>query len=145
MNLSRFLQTYGLACLGICALVLVVQVAFELDFANAGTSVVPVMLAAMLEGQRFVRTQGEMPSPALMWRFARRAALYVVAIGAVLTFGLSFVLPELSWLLTHGWGLVAIVIILLVTYLLSLMIIRQFLGMGAKIVMKDKGRKGRGA
>lgn len=145
MNLNRFLLTYGLACLGIGALVLVAQAVFALDLANAGTSVVPVMLAAMLEGQRFVRDHGEMPSTIVMWRFARRAAFYVVVIGAALTFGLSFILPELSWLRTHNWGLVAIVIILLVTYLLSLMIIRQFLGMGAKIVMKDKIRKERGA
>ena len=141
MNLKRYCLTFIVVTLCLGAAVTAIEVLLEVQIRNAGMALIPIFTAAMLEGQKYAQTTGQVPESSEMWRFSRQVTLVVVGFNMVVIAGLSFVLPELRWVMTQSWGGGAILSILLVVAGLAFFMTRQFLAMGAKGALKAEAKK----
>lgn len=113
----------------------------NLDIVNAGMGLIPIFLAAMLEGQRYAREHGDLPESRAMWQFSKQAAMVVVALNMVFVAALSFALPELQYLMSQSWGPGVLLGIILVVGAISVLMNRQFVGMGARTTLKADAKK----
>lgn len=146
MNLRRYVLVYlavgfGLALLSIAALAL-----FSFDIANGGMVIIPPMAAAMVEGQRFAQQNARLPDGAEMWRFSRLAALVTLAVAMIVTVLLGFVLPDIRALMSARFGAGILMGAVVAQALLSFLVTRYFLGLGARSALnsgKQKGGRGK--
>ncbi len=141
MNLKRYALNFIATSVALFAVNFALLTFANVDIANAGMGLIPIFLAAMLEGQRYAREHGDAPESSAMWQFSKQAAMVVVALNMVFIAGASFVVPEIQFLMTQSWGPGVLLCIVLVIGLLSFLLTRQFLGMGARTTLKAEAKK----
>ncbi|MBT8153380.1 ABZJ_00895 family protein [Epibacterium ulvae] len=141
MDLKRYALNFILTALALMVVNYALLTFADVDIGNAGMGLIPIFLAAMLEGQRYAREHGDVPESRAMWQFSKQAAMVVVAINMVLVAALSFVLPDLRYLMTQSWGPGVLLCVILVVGVISFLLTRQFLGMGARTTLKAEAKK----
>lgn len=132
MNLRRFTIVYAASALALIAVVSTVQIFLGFRIANGGMSIIPGIVAAMIEGQRYARESRALPEAAAMWRFARAAALVILGVSLILIVGLSLIMPQLRQMMSDPMGASVLFAGSLLQAALGLVLVRFFVGMGAK-------------
>ena len=92
MNYLRYAAVFTLLTLAIPLIVWAIEWATGYSLTFTAMGVVPVMGAAMYEGQYYVRTAGAAPASSVSWRFARNATAVVYAVSIILTFAALLIL-----------------------------------------------------
>ncbi|TNJ41159.1 ABZJ_00895 family protein [Phaeobacter sp. B1627] len=145
MNLRRFTLVYLALILAMMVLVVLVQAVTGFDIANAGMAIIPAMGAAMIEGQKFARREGRQPESAQMWRFARQSVVIILGLSMVAVMLFSVTAPEIKMLLSQQYGGALLLGALLFQVAVSFILVRHFVGLGARSVLgAPTGKGGRG-
>ncbi|SFC84165.1 ABZJ_00895 family protein [Tropicimonas isoalkanivorans] len=121
--------------IGLTALVLAISIAadvfFQVELGNAGTSILPLLLAASLEGSHHIRRYGEAPTKGAIWRAALLMTL--LATGLSLIFVAVWLSVDTETLRTLGEApLVAWPILFVVVIALNLVVSRGGIGVGIR-------------
>lgn len=138
MNIRRYTLVFLGVSVGLWVLSLLVMQIFKFDIANGGMMILPPMVAAMVEGNKFAQQNGRLPEKGDMWKFARIAALVVLAISMVFTAVMTFVIPELRNLMAQRMGGGILMAAVLVQALVAFLVTRFFLGLGAKSALNRR-------
>lgn len=143
MSYTHFTLVWAALAVGLPLIVGLLRWATGIDLASPGLSIVPVMGAAMLQGQRFVRRSGRLPDRAEKWAFARRATAIVIALGSLLAALLLPTLPQTRAALTDP-GPLSIIAGMLALFALAVFAVSAiFLMFGARGALKAQARKDR--
>ncbi|MEX5579256.1 ABZJ_00895 family protein [Pseudophaeobacter sp. A-200-2] len=144
MNLKRFTLVYVATALGVIAVVYAVQVLLGHNIANGGMSIIPAIVAAMVEGQRYAKAERAVPESAVLWRFAKAAALMILGLSLIFVVLLSLIMPPLRQMMSDPVGASVLFGGALLQAALGLVLVRFFSGMGAKsqltAIRKKEGR-----
>jgi hypothetical protein len=137
MNYIRYAVVFTLLTLAIPLIVWAIEWASGYSLTFTAMGVVPVMGAAMYEGQYYVRTAGAAPASSVSWRFARNATAVVYAVSIILTFAALLILrgellAAFQALMSDAQSRMIFGAILLVLMLVVFLTNRLFFGMGAK-------------
>jgi hypothetical protein len=110
-----------------------------LDLDSTAVAIIPMMIAAMVEGQRFARAENRRPQGREAWRIALHLAgvglLISVVMGAAV---LVFVEPAVIAMIGPGGLVVSVVLLAALFWVLG----RLFLGLGARGYLKGSARDG---
>jgi len=142
MKLVRFAAVYLATMVGLMVLVVLLQAIANVDIANAGMAIIPAMVAAMVEGQSFARSEDRLPDSAEMWGFARRAGVIILGLTMMSTAVFSVAMPEVKFILTQPYGAVMLLGAILFQTVISFVLVRFFLASGAKSALKAARRAG---
>ncbi|WP_420568544.1 ABZJ_00895 family protein [Thalassovita sp.] len=132
MNIIRYTIVFLGVSVGLWFLTLMVVQLFDFDISNGGMVLLPPLVAAMIEGNKYARKTRQMPESGQMWRFARTAALVVLAITMIFTVVLTFVVPQLQAMMAQPLGAGMLMGAVLLQAVIAFLTTRFFLGMGAK-------------
>lgn len=132
MNIRRYIIVFLGVSVGLWFLSLLVLQIFDFDISNGGMVLLPPLVASMIEGNKFARSTGRMPETGEMWRFARTAAMVVLAITMIFTVVMTFVIPDLRALMGQRMGAGILMGAVLIQAVVALLVTRFFLGFGAK-------------
>lgn len=139
INLWRYTAIYTGLAIGMLILSVVVDIAFSYDLPSAVVNFIPLMGAAMYEGQRYARKHSaKIPGPA-----AWKAALVMTEIDACVTLVLFFLLALISNPLPALDSTVMAILglILLFVFITTLLLNRWFLAIGAGTELKAIARR----
>jgi hypothetical protein len=141
MNLLRYGGVYLLISLLIPLALWGLQAATGSASAGSGLGVVPVLGAAMLEGQYFARAAARLPTKWESWRFALRASgmVLLVSVALVIVYGVIFdaeVFSIIGSLFRDATGAIIFGGIVGFILILALLTNRFFFWMGARNEMK---------
>ncbi len=132
MNLKRFTLVYVATSLALIAIVSAVQAFMGFRIANGGMSIIPAIVAAMMEGQRYAGAHRALPEGADMWRFAKAAALVILGLSLVFVVLFSLIMPQIRQMMSDPVGASVLFAGSLLQAALGLVLVRFFIGMGAK-------------
>ena len=138
MNIRRYALVFIGTSLGLWALTMLALLVFEFDISNGGMVILPPLVAAMIEGHRFARSNGRLPEKLEMWKFARLAALVVMAVTMVFTVIMTFFVPELRELMAQRMGAGVLLALVVLQALIAFLVTRFFLGFGAKSGLNER-------
>ncbi|NIZ15528.1 ABZJ_00895 family protein [Phaeobacter sp. HF9A] len=136
MSLRRFTLVYIATLMALMVLVVLAQAVTGYDIANAGMSIIPAMSAGMAEGQFFVRSKKRMPENAEMWHFARQATVVMLGLTMVAVAIFSVAVPQIRFMLSQPSGGMLLLAAVLFQVALSFLLVRYFLGLGAKSALR---------
>lgn len=141
MNILRYGGVYLLISALVPVVLWLIEEGTGSTVAGSGLWVVPVLGAAMIEGQYFVRATGHAPSKRDSWRFARQATgmVFLVSIALTVIYGgvvNSEVFEIIQSLFRDSTGLLIITAVVAVVLLLTLPLNRFFFWMGARNELK---------
>jgi len=134
LNVKRFTLVLFLATLAVMVLSMLIQRFIGVVQGSSALSFVPIMAAAMYEGQR-IAMDGEVSlSKSQAWACARVGAIVSVIFGVVMALVLTFALSALTGSTTlfppvPPW---VWLVVLAIVAILSLLLCRYFLMMGFK-------------
>lgn len=132
MNITRYTFVFLGVSVGFWFLSLLVLQIFDFDISNGGMVIVPPLFAGMIEGNRYARRTKRLPESKEMWKFARVAALIVLAITMIFSVVMTFVIPQLRDLMSQPMGAGLLLGAVVLQALLVFLVTRLFLGLGAK-------------
>lgn len=132
INYKRFALVFLGMTIGLPLLLVAIGMLTGIDLNNAGTSIIPIMIASLIEGQHFARADARRPTSAEAWKIA----LQLTGLAVILSVGLailSFLIwPDLMGLVPLSWfGIIALVVAL-VMFITS----RVFFALGAKTQLR---------
>ncbi|MEM9344914.1 MAG: ABZJ_00895 family protein [Pseudomonadota bacterium] len=127
--LGRFLWVY------IALIVVVGGITGALGIANAGTSLVPIMVAAMDGGGRFVKRAKRAPTSGEKWVLAAMHSLVSVLVAIPILVLMAALAPELL----SGVGALIILAIVVGAFLFNVLVCRVFVWLGARNMVKKMG------
>jgi hypothetical protein len=136
MDVRRYILVFIGVSLGLWLLQLIVMLVFGFDISNGGMVVVPPLVAGAIEGNRYARRNGALPTSSEMWKFSRLAALFVLGITMVFTVIMAFTVPELRAMMSQGMGAGLLMGMVLIQATIAFLATRFFLGIGAKTGLK---------
>ncbi|WP_420004107.1 ABZJ_00895 family protein [Arenibacterium sp. LLYu02] len=139
MNLRRFSLVYLAIMMGLMVIVVLVQAIFAFDIANAGMAILPSMGAAMAEGQSFARREARLPSSSEMWGFARKAGVLILGFTMISVAVFSVAAPQIKAMMSDTTGALVLMGAILFQAAVSFVLVRHFVGLGAKSMLKAKG------
>lgn len=139
MNLRRFSLVYLAIMMGLMVIVVLVQAIFAFDIANAGMAIIPSMGAAMVEGQSFARREQRLPTSSEMWGFARKAGVIILGFTMISVAVFSVAAPQIKAMMTDTTGALFLMGAILFQAAVSFVLVRHFVGLGAKSMLKAKG------
>lgn len=140
-SLLRFAMVFTAASIAIPFLVMAIERLLNISVSSAGTSMIPFMVAASIEGQNYVKQFGDVPSKAEMWFAARIMALIGMGLSLILGAVSLYLFPETREILAI-LPTVALLIIVVVLYIIAFLICRAFIGIGARAELKKRvGRR----
>ncbi|MGH1354723.1 MAG: ABZJ_00895 family protein [Thalassovita sp.] len=132
MNITRYIIVFLGVSVGLWFLSLLVLQIFDFDISNGGMVLLPPLVAAMIEGNKFSRRTGRLPESAEMWKFARTTALVVMAITMIFSVIMTFIVPQLRAMMSQPMGAGLLMGAVILQALLAFLVTRFFLGFGAK-------------
>lgn len=133
--LQRFAIVYLLATLALAVLGAVLEHVFGISTSSA-TGAVPLVVTAIDMGQSFFRKTGRVPEKYESWRLARWAAVISMGLSLILMSLFVAINPEEMINVLTTVGFAGMVLILGVFLLFSFLLIRFFVGIGAKGIAK---------
>ncbi|MGH1415984.1 MAG: ABZJ_00895 family protein [Pelagimonas sp.] len=140
INLIRYTVIYVLAITGLMAISFALQVFTNIEMPTGVSTVLPVMMAAMLEGQRYARETKQPIEPNDAWK-AALAATGVVIVVSILLVAVFFVfVPGFAGLFA-ALGSVGLLIVLTISLVIVLLANRFALTMGAKNELKAQAKR----
>ena len=135
-----FIRRYLIAVIGVSLLILGAQQLFDHNLNSSGATVVPIILASMLEGRDFARSEGRAPSGGWAWQQSLAFGLIGVAVSmGISAFFMGAVGGSLGELLTP----IGFASFTMVTGLMTIIFIlgaRLFFHMGAHSELKMRKR-----
>ena len=136
--IKRFVIIYPLACLGLGILTIILENFTEFS-SNIGMSFISVYASGADLGQQFYKRERRLPTKSECWQLARMATVVIILWSILFTAILIILSPKIAATL----GLVGFIIVFLVVGLISLVVLRWFIGLGAKGMIKQEERKAR--
>lgn len=138
----RYALVFLAVAIGVAQVVRLLGVTQEDMLGSAAQIMVPAMIAALIEGQQYVRHHMALPGGVRAWRFAFAATGMAVALNLLLAFAPGWIAPEFAKLSIAAPGSQQFLILLVLYaggYLLSN---RVFFGIGAGNTMsRSKSRE----
>jgi hypothetical protein len=135
---KRFAIIYPLACLGVGILMMILET-FTGFSSNAGMSFIPVYASGADLGQQFFKRERRTPTKSECWQLARMATVIIILWSIAFVAILILLSPTIAATL----DLVEIVILFLGVGSISLVVLRFFISLGAKGLLKQEERKER--
>lgn len=139
MNYLRYTGVLFAASIGVAVLQAVIERVLHIPSGRWG-SIVAVMVAAMVEGQKFATAQGRLPEGAERRRFAGIATAINLVIAAVIVGLLALIDPDVAAMFS-GDLLWVMALVLLVALGLIYLLSWSFVKNGAKSVLKAAERR----
>lgn len=131
INLGRYALVYFLAALGFAVLSGLLEAFTDLSGGGGAATVIPAMVAAVYEGQRWAQANGgPMPEKGALWRGAWRCTIAAAAVNLV-TFVLLWMVPAIRELM-QAIPFVFIAVLFVILLGVTLLINRFGLGLGIK-------------
>ncbi len=136
VNLKRFGFVFVATAVGLMVLTILVDLLFGFDIQNAGMSLIPMMIASMLEGQKYAQTSREpIDAP---WKHAVMMAAIGTLLNILILAVMAAIFPDIRDLFANLFGIVSAVIV--VVFVLFILVGRFFLTFGAKQIWKAQDR-----
>jgi hypothetical protein len=133
--MKRFAIIYLIATFAFAILSTILEHVFGLSIGTA-TGVVPLAVTAIDMGQNFFKKTGRVPEKYESWRLARWATVVSFAVSLILMALFAAINPSEIMGSIAVVGLPGFLLIIGVVMLLSFLIIRMFIGLGAKGIAK---------
>ncbi|WP_120502079.1 ABZJ_00895 family protein [Roseovarius sp. EL26] len=92
----RYACVFVVTALGTGVLVSVLKQNVTSGIGSSAQLMVPAMIAAVIEGQRWAKTQKVKPNSGQVWGFAWIAAALATGLNVVLAYGAGAILPEFA-------------------------------------------------
>lgn len=137
VNLKRYALWFIAATIGLFIVVFALDYFLAMEFPNGAAAVIPAMVAAMVEGQKYAETSRDpVPSP---WKQAGALTIVGSAISIVFAIPAFIFLPELRGAFSQFPSLMIGMIVfgILITWVVN----RIFLTIGAKNQWKAMDRQ----
>ena len=90
----RYALIFVVVALGAAMLITALNTQVDNTFGSGAQLMVPAMIAALIEGQQFARTQGARPSSAQMWNFTWIATAVAVGLNVAIAYLAGAIAPE---------------------------------------------------
>ncbi|MTH98675.1 MULTISPECIES: ABZJ_00895 family protein [Alphaproteobacteria] len=139
-NIVRFSLVYVGTCIAMPFMDLAAQKLLGAELPGAAAGMIPFMTAAMIEGQRYVKDHGEKPTTSGMWAASRLMALVGLVWSLLLAVVFVMVFPEVLAPLS-SLPIIWMLVILGISFVLSILLCRLFIGLGAKNQLKQMARQ----
>ncbi|HEY9040234.1 MAG TPA: ABZJ_00895 family protein [Roseovarius sp.] len=132
MNYLRYTAVFLGMAIGVALIVLAVNAWADSGLGSSAQLLAPAMVAALIEGRAFVRSEGRKPNPAEAWNFALLATALAVVLNVALSYAMTGLAPEFAKLTIAEFGSGQFMILLALYALGYLLSNRFFLGLGAR-------------
>ncbi|MEX1235604.1 MAG: ABZJ_00895 family protein [Roseovarius sp.] len=142
MNYIRYTGVYLAVAVFSALIVLALNAWADAGLGSSGQFLAPAMIAALLEGRSFVRSEARMPNPSEAWNFAVLATGLAVALNVALSFVAVALIPADSAQSVAPPGTRAFWLMLGVHAVVYLLSNRFFLGLGARNEETRRKREG---
>ena len=141
----RYSAVFLAVAVGVSQVVRLLGITKDEMLGSAAQIMVPAMIAALIEGQQYVRRHAALPGSHRAWRFAFVGTLVATALNVALAYAGPDVAPEFAKLAIAVPGSQQFVTLLLMYAGGYLLANRFFFGIGAgNTVSRDKAREERG-
>lgn len=104
IGLIRYALVFLAVAVGVALLVGFLNAQAETALGSSAQLMVPAMIAAVIEGQRFARREKRKPKGAEAWNFAWAATVIAVVLNVALAYGAGQWLPEFGKLAVTAPG-----------------------------------------
>jgi hypothetical protein len=138
----RYSLVYLLIVVGLVAVGFALRLALDVSLSPGLSTLLPPMLASLVEGQNFAMKEGSRPPKSKMWRAALGMTACVVVLNLVFTGVIVLVQPDVLSALARFGELLALLAVFFLG--LVLLINRFFYGLGVRSYLKSMAAKGRG-
>ncbi|SLN58658.1 hypothetical protein PEL8287_03149 [Roseovarius litorisediminis] len=141
MNYPRYTIVFLVVAIGAALLITFVNTTLQSALGSSAQVLVPAMIGALIEGQRFARTSGRKATTAEAWRFTWIATIIALALNILLAFVGPAVVPEFAKLAiapVMSMQFNVVLAIYAVGYLISN---RFFLGIGISTELSAAARR----
>jgi len=136
INLKRFCLIYLGLFVGLPIAFMLIARVTGFDMGSAAASILPIMMAAMIEGMHFVRTTGEKPRGGAAWRLALIMARMALFLSGAVVVIVMIAVPDLYAFLVHVLSISGLLVIISVYTVLMVVLGRVFFGLGARNELK---------
>lgn len=127
----RYVLAFLAVAIGVAQVVRWLGITQEDTLGSAAQIMVPAMIAALIEGQQYVRREGALPGAARAWRFAFVGSGIALVLNLGLAFAPSWVAPEFAKLSIAAPGSQQFLTLLAIYACGYLLANRVFFGIGA--------------
>lgn len=131
MNYLRYAGVFGAVAVGVAALVMALNTGVNTQLGSSAQLLVPAMIASLIEGRGFARTEARKPTTAEAWNFALMATVLAVMLNLVLSYAATRLMPEFAKLTIAPFASQQFVMLLALYALGYLLSNRFFVGLGA--------------
>lgn len=138
----RYACVFAAVALGVAWLVAFLNAQVESTLGSSAQILVPAMIAAVVEGGQFARTQKKMPMGGTAWNFTWLATFIAVVLNVALAYGAGRIAPEFGKLAIAPLGSQQFLILLGLYAGGYLICNRLFLSIGASNklnIMRSRG------
>ncbi|WP_101065588.1 ABZJ_00895 family protein [Roseovarius salinarum] len=142
MNYLRYTAVFLVVAVGTAIAVTVLRASLGTTLGSSAQVIVPSMIAALMEGRAFARTEKRRPSQREAWVFTGNASLLAVALNLILAYAASAVLPEFAKIAAAPVFSMAFVVLLLIYAAGYVICNRFFVGLGASNELSAMHRRG---
>lgn len=139
INYNRFTLVFLGMTIGMPILLMLVNALTGLELQNAGSTIIPMMIAAMVEGQGFARTDARRPTNGEAWMISFRLTAVALILSFVLAIVVKLLWPEIIASVPSGWWVIVSVAIAVIFVLVA----RIFLALGAKTALRAIEKSGK--
>ncbi len=140
INLTRYTVIYVLAIAILMAISIALETFTSIEMPTGVSTVLPVMMAAMLEGQRHARETKQPLESSDAWKSALAATGIVIVVSILLVAAFFVLVPGFAGLFA-ALGSVALVILVAISLIVVLLTNRFALTMGAKNELKAQAKR----
>ncbi|MCZ4353196.1 ABZJ_00895 family protein [Roseovarius aestuarii] len=143
MNYLRYAGVFIGFAVGVALLVLALNRWADANLGSSAQLLAPAMVAAVIEGRYFARSQTRKPTTAEAWNFALMATVLAVMLNLMLSYAASRLMPEFAKLTIAPFASQQFVTLLGLYGLGYLLSNRFFFGLGARTEL-DRQTRGAG-
>lgn len=140
-NVLRFSGWFVGVSVVIPIILFLVELLIDVDLGSSGTSIIPILIAAMQEGIHFARSERAAPKGRPAWKISITMALIAFVWSIILAFALWIFEPSAIEFVLQILTPIILIAIFVGIFVLYLLLGRFFFGMGARNELKVIARK----
>lgn len=140
-NVLRFSGWFVGVSVVIPIILFLVELLIDVDLGSSGTSIIPILIAAMQEGIHFARSERAAPKGRPAWKISITMALIAFVWSIILAFALWIFEPSAIEFVLQILTPIILIAIFAGIFVLYLLLGRFFFGMGARNELKVIARK----
>lgn len=143
INYLRFSLWFAGLSIALPLLAYGIEVAFGVDIANAGMSIIPIMGGAAYEGIGFAQQTKRGPTGAEAWRIALRLAIVGFALSLLMAVPIFFWMQDTLMQVFESIGILGLALITVFALVMQIVMARIFFGMYARNQVMAMERAGK--